>query len=258
MLEKEPQLNTAEKEQGLENLWSLIEEKIKNFYNETNKPKDMEQDEIEEWQEKVEKRVQKEIFFFFEVYKSISTSYKENSDKNHKLLFDIDQTIGTSRRDENYHNIGTILRPCLMPLLEHIKKEFPELKIGFLSTRSQKGIKEQMQDKNELGYLESHIDENSIFSIDQLEDEDFYLDWNEEKISNYIKKHPCADQNKIPNDSNEWVYELIDGQNMGKLEMLRKIKSQNPETILVSVDDTKFPKYLKNGVSLAEKGGFWI
>ena len=191
----------------------------------------------------------------------VLNTLKEVLDKEKELiiLFDIDETIAAQKIGPGGET-KTIIRPSLPHLLEKIKEMTGgKARIGFITSRDQKTLEDQLSKPEELETISGHIDRSLIFSVRDMEMGD---------TSELARRIALGEElQKIVNPqlvSNEPDFgSIIQEGDVVKLRKLEEIKKGNPKSNIVVVDDLPYPRFLdpgKNlfGISLGEKAGFFV
>ncbi len=205
----------------------------------------------EEREEKLESLLERERAFTKILIKTVS-ELEERGQKNGKiLLFDIDETIGSNYYDSNENKIKTVLRPSLPYILRMIKDNFPDLIIGFLTSRGKESLAKQI-DNGDFSSIESFLDKKYLFSskeyANQLEPT------SEEETKQYLLSHPLTNKDKVKDFSfGEHPWLTGDFQ---KMEALKKINFNDKDVAVI--DDFYYPEFFNFGHSLFTEGGFFV
>lgn len=225
--------------------WEGIEPLVQSFYE--NNLKKYSDETSEEYTERLQEKIEGEKYFFEEVLRESEALVMDTNNKTSIILFDIDETIGKALFDKKGNFSGTLLRPALLPLLEHIQQKFPHVEIGFITTRSKEGVMDQLEDEHQFASIKKFLSLNRMYSVARQE---VYMSTDEQ--SEFIKNSPVINQASVTEET-EWH---LNSGDILKLKVLEELQLKEPHTGVLAVDDFQYAGLLKRGVCLNRKGKF--
>lgn len=244
---KESTTTTPFWEQIKEGVASNLEQLIPAFEDETE----------EERKSKLNRALEREKHFV----ESVLNTLKGVLDKEKELiiLFDIDETIAVPKIGPG-EKTKTIIRPSLPHLLEKIKEMTGgKARIGFITSRDQKTLEDQLSKPEGLEAISGYIDRSLIFSVRDMEMGDTFELARRialgEELQEIVNPQLVSDEPDFES--------MIQEGDVVKLRKLEEIKKGNLKSNIVVVDDLSYPRFLdpgKNlfGISLGEKAGFFV
>ena len=140
--------------------------KIESFYDDIKKAQEEKGGRRILTDEDIENKKEGEKSFYTRVLNMINKAKKENPEKEVIVFFDIDETLLQKKINHDTGDHKTILRPTALELLKLINSN--NIKIGFLTTRVEKTIIDDLEKENELKPLEPYVERNCVFSSDIL------------------------------------------------------------------------------------------
>lgn len=236
-------------EQLESDLWEQIAIQVEKFFR-THFLKTLNYFPLKTQEKKIKEAISREKAFVEGTIRSVVRLQEENPSVEKIVLFDLDDTLGTSIFDpETDETIGFLLRPSTEKLLNYLKRHFPEIKIGLLT--SKRKVQEQLEDENFLKAIQPFIDRDKIYSV-ALPSEQLY---EEEEIQAYLRKHPAVDLQKAKQFS--WQTHHWPRDNYPKMETLRKLYEEKKGNIaILAIDDITYPLFLQYGFSLTPHARF--
>ncbi len=239
-----------------EEFWAAQEPAIQEWaLNTVQEDGDYNVDEKAELQKKL---VESEKKFTLNIINEFNNLLANNKNgENPIILWDIDETMAKNVFiDEK--SFDTVFRPSiteLMKYLTHIAKSTGViLEQGLLTSRAE--LQKQLQESNRLAPIAEYVSPELLYSDRDAEVP--YIPKEDEQIKFYSEKLSGILDSESIIDLVEGMY--VDGD-FTKLIKLSQIKSEKPNTPIMTIDDMSYPNILsrdKNmyGVSLRKEGYF--
>lgn len=190
--------------------------------------------------EKIDKKMEQEKEFS----KVLLFRMKTLLDKGKPVLalFDIDETIGSVYLDKE---MRTVIRPSFLAILERVKPltQQGKINIGLLTTRG--NLEQQLKNPDRLEVISKYVNPNHLYSTGKREyseaDSRSLMDMIIEDEGNVVKQ----------GTPEEDYYQFSNTGSLVKVIILGEVKRQNPDTIILAVDDDRYPPFLdeNKGVS---------
>jgi hypothetical protein len=221
-----------------QNFWHSVESKIKNYF--TSVQENLKHDSEEDRKKDLKGYIEKEKNFTELILQKFLENLKPNSN-DLTILFDIDETILTSKISENGRTY--FLRPSIKPLLEEIKNisesKNSQINFGTLSSRSEEKIKTQLEKEGELHDLKNFFNQEFINSDRNIE-------------------VPFEAENNFEEYSKKYLSEILDAEkvdpypNHGDITKILKLKQlieKYPNKKFLVIDDFEFPNWIKENTN---------
>lgn len=134
-----------------EKIATFFESHIRNTLSDSKLKRYMEDD--------LEKDLSKNIENEVEFVKEVTKSYERWSSASDSIvLWDVDDTMG---KHTNFGESKWIFRPSLLPLMHFLQENFPQIKNGILSNRSQMSDQLDMEPMNQVDFF---LDRERLYS----------------------------------------------------------------------------------------------
>lgn len=240
-----------------EKIWTEIEQEVKEFYKKyvTERFKKMKTELSPERLKKyIDKCAESDKRFLTWVMDEAKRMHAETPNAEHKILFDIDDTIAEPKYGDEEEKIplstlpiGTYVRPIVKTVFENIQKLYPKTKIGIITTRPREILTQNLGEKEHLAQIDPYIDRESIFTTETSE---LKPPFTFEEVKKHLGTMPIERNDK---DMELLAATLSMGDEIQKLDVLKNLRSDQSNTELMVVDNARFPNHLKYGVSLTRE-----
>ncbi len=239
----------------VEVFWESMEVEIERYFTELLTEKMRKSEEREEKiKEEIEGCVEREKQFVLKMFEVIEKVVAAHAGER-VILFDIDETIGSAVMGADKRLSKTVMRPSLLPLLEKLRSI--KCEIGFLTSRGDGYLREQLEDPQNIGAIKEYVDPRRVYSSGgvQTKDSSRFLESVSKSFSDVI------DTKLIDPELRESMGVAVIGAQQ-KIPVIKDIKAGLPSgAALVVVDDLEYPRFLNNangvyGVDLSEGGMF--
>ncbi len=252
-IERGPQFNIPEKESGheeIEKIWEGVEQEARGFYKEYVAERAPKVGlEPERFEERIEKCLESEKRFLKWVWEEAKRMHSQTPSSKHEILFDIDDTIAEAKWENGSKEpVATYVRPATKVLLKNLRALYPESKIGFITIRQKDRVEKDLKDPKHLKEVEEFIDKDSIYTTESSSLDPSGLDLND--VKELIKSFSIVRNNE---NMDLVAASISSGSELQKLDILRDLQENNPDTEFMVVDNDNFPEYIKYGVSLTRE-----
>lgn len=155
-----------------------------------------------------------------------------SQEPNNIVLWDVDDTLGKTVFD-NKGNSEWFFRPAIQVLIPYLKNHYPDIKNGFLTTRTKDRIDEDFSKYADLLKEYPFFDPNLTFCTSDIK-----IDYEDEKILfNKLQK----------------VEPRVDSGTIYKYTIWEDLKSKNPNNRYRIIDDNAIAKIVGNDGIYVEK-----